>query len=175
VKPTIVPSKKFQRWLDALDTASLPTSEGLFDKVATDMARLGDEIDWDELKVQAAEPNEECLYLLAQHESDGPALYLVSDGAGVTSPAHEHKTWAVIVGLSGIESNILYELNSLNGREVRRGEVKNIGAGDSIVLTDGAIHATEVIGPQATFHLHLYGKPLHCLPSFEDRIFCVLA
>lgn len=139
------------------------------------MARLGNEIDWDELQVQVAGPNEERLYLLAQREPDGPALYLVSDGAGVTSPAHEHRTWALIVGLSGIESNILYERTSLEEREARRNEVKNIGAGDSIVLTEGAIHATEVIGPKATFHLHLYGKPLHCLPSFEDRIFCVLA
>lgn len=173
MQPIQLPSQECQRWLNTLGAAYLSASEAWFDTVAADMARLGNDIDWAELQVCAAAPKEERLYLLAQLGPDGPALYLVSDGHGVTSPAHEHNTWAIIVGLRGIESNILYEVTSREGREARHNGARNIGVGDFIVLTESAVHATQVIGTQATFHLHLYGKPLHSLPAFEDRVFNV--
>ena len=170
-----VPVPECQRWLTALVVANASASEGVLEQVAADLIRLGNELDWSKLETPSAKPGEERLYLLAQAGQEGPCLYLVSDGPGVTSPAHEHSTWAVIVGLRGIERNAFYEATSHERREARCVRVRDIGIGDRAVLTEATIHATEVIGPQATFHLHLYGKPLHALPLFENRIFHVPA
>jgi predicted metal-dependent enzyme (double-stranded beta helix superfamily) len=170
-----VPVPECQSWLAALFMGGASVSESVLGQIAADLTRLGNELDWNRIQAPAAEPGEERVYLLAQAGQDGPSLYRVSDGLGVTSPAHEHKTWAVIVGLSGIEGNAFYEATSHGAREARHVRARNIGPGDRIVLMEAAIHSTEVVGTQATFHLHLYGKPLHALPPFDERVFHVPA
>lgn len=114
-----------------------------------------------------AEPGEELLHALFAHPT-GPTLYLVSDGVGVTSPPHEHMTWAVIVGLSGFELNTLYSQGV--GTAMHLVSELVVGPGDFIVLEPVAIHATSVVGTQPTLHLHMYGRPLHTLPPFAARV-----
>jgi predicted metal-dependent enzyme (double-stranded beta helix superfamily) len=160
-----------QIWLKNLNVAGAATSESVLHRIASELSRLGGELDWGKMQVSQANPGEERLYLLAQLGQDGPTLYLVSDGAGTMSAAHEHQTWAAIAGLRGVERNVLYEVTSQERREARRSSVKDIGAGDCIVLTKSVVHSTKVVGAEATFHLHLYGRPLHSLPPFEDRVF----
>ena len=114
------------------------------------------------------------VYELAISASRGPSLYLVSDGAGVTSLPHDHKTWAVIAGIRGQELNHHYRMQSFGQRTVVHAGRAEIGAGGVLVLDAGDIHSTEVVGTQATFHLHLYGRPLHALPNFESRCHTVV-
>lgn len=123
----------------------------------------------DVLSLPKAAGQQELLYPL--HVAPGePALYLVSDGPGVASPPHEHATWAVIVGLSGNERNVIYQRDLASGalRPLRTVDIK---ANDMIHLRADAIHATVAVDDLPTFHLHLYGKPLNELPPFAFRCY----
>jgi predicted metal-dependent enzyme (double-stranded beta helix superfamily) len=120
---------------------------------------------------RAANAGDELVYPLSVGEHDGLSLYLVSDGVGVVSPPHEHHTWAVIAGIQGRELSHLYRRQSSATRCVVRTGSSEVGAGEVLVLDESTIHSTESIGSVATFHLHLYGCPLHQLPAFEARCF----
>jgi predicted metal-dependent enzyme (double-stranded beta helix superfamily) len=137
-------------------------------EIAVVLRRLASTQTWQEASLVAASPGEEVLYEL-DVTADGPSLYLVSDGQGVTSPPHEHGTWAVIAGVRGAEANV--QFRPLSGRLVAPIDRVVVGAGESLVLSADAIHATEVVGAEPTFHLHLYGKPLRELSSFASRVF----
>lgn len=137
-------------------------------EIAAVLQQLASSPHWKNVHWPAALPGEELLYELAVSPG-GASLYLVSDGSGVISPPHEHGTWAVIAGLRGNEANVLYP-------RVVAGQVAPIdrvvvGPGALMVLAATAIHATEVVGAEPTFHLHLYGKPLSELASFGSRVF----
>jgi predicted metal-dependent enzyme (double-stranded beta helix superfamily) len=130
---------------------------------------------WNTARMRTASPDEELLYELAVDANEGPSLYLVSDGIGVSSPPHCHTTWAVISGIRGVEVNTLYVLDDEASKRVSPGSERAIGAGDTLILDASSIHSTRVAGSQATFHLHLYGRPLHLLPSFESRAYVLAA
>lgn len=119
-------------------------------------------------------PAEELVHALHASAS-GPAAYLVSDGAETRSPAHEHQTWTVIVGIAGCEVNRLYALESprseASERRLRFESEQLVGPGDSLVLASTAIHSTSVLGPESTMHLHVYGQALERLPPFASRTF----
>lgn len=113
---------------------------------------------------------EELVHVL--HEATGgPSLYLVSDAAGVRSEPHEHQTWAVIVGLSGKELNVVYELHDAGSRSVKPVFRQEVEAMDVICLPAKAIHSTQAMGAEPTFHLHLYGVPLSELPPYRSRCY----
>ena len=131
---------------------------------------LAKSVDWNALQMRYATGNEELLYPL--HVAPGqPALYLVSDGPGVTSAPHGHGTWAVIVGLSGNELNTLYERSPVTCGSVRALRNVEIKAYDVLHLPADAIHATRAMDDVPTFHLHLYGKPLTELPPYPTRCY----
>lgn len=102
-------------------------------------------------------------------ESQSPSLYLVADMPGVKSLPHIHHTWAVIVGIRGVELNIIYELEE--GHRVRELHRCFLGSGMALSLAPTDIHSTETISDIPTLHLHLYGKPLHELIPFQERVF----
>ena len=124
---------------------------------------------WATPEIRAAAPGEELLYEVAVTRG-APSLYLVSDGVGVVSSAHTHQTWAVIAGIRGQELNLLFGVISTAEKSVGPpSESVIVGVGQTLSLGKECIHATEVLGSEATFHLHLYGQPLCELPSFESR------
>lgn len=102
-------------------------------------------------------------------ESQSASLYLISDGPGIKSLPHTHHTWAVIVGIRGIEQNIFYELE--DGHRVQELRRCSIGPGMALLLKPTDIHSTETVSEVPTLHLHLYGKPLHELLPFQQRVF----
>lgn len=126
-------------------------------------------VEWPHTGLESAGPGQERLYRLGHESSDGPAAYLVSDGVGVVSPPHEHETWAVVAGIAGHEINHLFVRTSSEGRTVKKIETKVIGPGETLTMADDAIHATAVGDGSAIFHVHVYGRPLNSLSSFEDR------
>lgn len=127
---------------------------------------------WPRSSFRPADPGEELVYEL-DVASGKPSLYLVSDGVGTRSPAHRHDTWAIMAGIRGRESHAVFAFASDPGRPVVPMGVMTVGRGETLVLTADRIHATEVVGSEATFHLHLYGRPLHELPSFVTRCHAV--
>lgn len=134
------------------------------------LGRVMTQLPLDRTAYRAAAPGEELVYVL--HEAgDGPALYLVSDGAGVQSAPHEHQTWAVIAGLAGNELNVLYQLAEPGRRVVRPVSQSPVRAGEFIGLPSGAIHATLAADAQPTYHLHLYGRPLRLLAPYASRCY----
>lgn len=136
-----------------------------------DLLRLCRKLDFNQLDLPEAGPGQEFLHHLAVSPLGGPSLYLVSDGPGVTSPPHEHQTWAVIVGIRGCEINTRFERQDVGSRQVVAVESVSVGPGQLLLLSPEQIHATAVLGERATFHLHLYGKALHTLPPFKSRCF----
>lgn len=130
---------------------------------------------WPAAPYRQAAPGEELLYELALCKGNGPSLYLVSDGVGITSPPHCHETWVVIAGIRGRELNRRYTPQSSAGRTaVRTGEIE-IGPGQTLILGVDDIHSTEVQGSSPTYHLHLYGRPLNELSSFKSRCYTIVS
>lgn len=120
-----------------------------------------------------AGPCQELVYGLAEESRYGLALYLVSDAPGLASPPHEHLTWAVITGAGGVEVTTLYRIIDPKRREVAVCREIVVGAGQTLVLSEGAIHSTAVLGATAMYHLHLYGKPLRSLPPLRERTYAL--
>ncbi|MCY4590293.1 MAG: cysteine dioxygenase [Alphaproteobacteria bacterium] len=95
-------------------------------------------------------------------EPDGShALYLFSSDGDCETPPHDHGTWAVIVGIHGIELNRLYRRLGPDRFELVR-EVA-IGPGEGLCLMPDDIHAIASPGKAPLMHLHLYGQ------AFEDQ------
>ncbi|MCV2358567.1 hypothetical protein LNV08_06210 [Paucibacter sp. TC2R-5] len=139
--------------------------------VAEDLLKLCRGLDFGRLDLQEAGPGQEVLHNLSVSSKGGPSIYLVSDGPGVTSRPHEHKTWAVIVGIQGCEINTRFQSVVKDSRQVVAVDSVNVGAGQLLWMLPDEIHATSVLGEQATFHLHLYGSALHAVPPFQSRCF----
>ena len=127
---------------------------------------------WSASSFRAALPGEELVYELAVAPGV-PSLYLVSDGVGTSSAPHRHGTWAIIAGVRGRESNVVFRVTDRNEELVAPADVVAVGRGETLIFTAESVHATEVAGVEATFHLHLYGCPLHELPSFQSRCYRV--
>ena len=123
----------------------------------------------------AATAGQERLHPVVPGKFGGPALYVVSDGAGIISAPHEHRTWVAIVGLRGIEVNTIFRRDfrrdSTSTRAVVREREVAVGPGDLLVLDAAQIHATRVDGEASTVHVHLYGRALSALPPFAQRCF----
>lgn len=125
------------------------------------------------LSFTAAKHGEERLYELAVISESTPSVYLVTDGAGVVSPPHEHCTWAVIVGLRGNELNTFFSRPSAGSAVVTPEQSIDVGAGEFLTMRAAAVHSTTTVGNESTFHVHLYGRPLVALPPFASRCFAM--
>lgn len=94
------------------------------------------------------------------HEDPDPGLWVV-----VASwlphrgpPPHNHGTWAVIAGLEGEETNILWRRR---GNGIERQGVERIGAGGVTGFLPQAIHSVMNESDQVTLSLHIYGRNLN--------------
>lgn len=139
--------------------------------IGRDLRKLGAEIDAAVIAGLTAAPKQERLHPVAEAACGGPALYVVSDGAGVVSAPHEHLTWVVIVGLRGTELNAIFRRADRSTRRIVHKSDVAVGPGDLLVLDAAQIHSTRVEGATSTVHLHLYGRALSALPPFAQRSF----
>lgn len=158
----------------AIDVAALQLGDQPSDRqlaVAGDlMLHLASATDWPATGLVPASGDQELLYPLHVTPAQ-PALYLVSDGPGVTSAPHGHATWAVIVGVHGNEHNTMYRRDTPTADAVRPVSNVDVKALDVLILRATAIHATRAADQAPTFHLHLYGKPLDELPPYASRCY----
>jgi predicted metal-dependent enzyme (double-stranded beta helix superfamily) len=96
-----------------------------------------------------------CLYRIAEDADHRFALYVNSTLGGHNTPAHNHTTWAVIVGVSGEELNCFYDRADEGGvREKGRFVVKQ-GTGVAFMPED--LHSIHIQGPLVNFHMYGLG------------------
>jgi predicted metal-dependent enzyme (double-stranded beta helix superfamily) len=96
-----------------------------------------------------------CLYRVAEDADHRFALYVNATLGGHHTPAHNHTTWAVIVGVSGEELNCFYERAADGGvREKGRRVVKQ-GTGVTFMPED--LHSIHIDGPLINFHMYGLG------------------
>jgi len=104
-----------------------------------------------------------CLYRLAEDADHRFALYANSSLGGYGTPAHNHTTWAVIVGVSGEELNRFYDRTADNGVREKGQHLVRQGSGVSFMPED--LHSIHIDAPLLNFHM--YGLALEQLHRRE--------
>jgi predicted metal-dependent enzyme (double-stranded beta helix superfamily) len=104
-----------------------------------------------------------CLYRLAEDADYRFALYANSSLGGYATPAHNHTTWAVIVGVSGEELNRFYDRTADNGVREKGQHLVRQGSGVSFMPED--LHSIHIDAPLLNFHM--YGLALEQLHRRE--------
>jgi len=104
-----------------------------------------------------------CLYRLSEDPDHRFALYLNSSLGGYGTPAHNHTTWAAIVGVNGDEQNRFYERTADGGvRETGRFVV---APGTGVAFLPDDLHSIHIDAPLLNFHM--YGLALEQLHRRE--------
>ena len=104
-------------------------------------------------------PEASLSYRIAQND-DELALYVQCVDDGTSAPPHEHRTWAVIVGMRGHELNRLYGPCAGGGKpQVQREVMVERGTGVAMLRDD--VHSIHIEGAATNFHC--YGLALERL------------
>jgi len=103
-----------------------------------------------------------CLYRVSEDPDHRFALYANSSLGGYGTPAHNHTTWAVIVGVTGDELNRFYD-RAAEGVSVKGELVVRQGTGVAFMPDD--LHSIHIDAPLLNFHM--YGLALEQLARRE--------
>ena len=103
-----------------------------------------------------------CLYRVAEDPDHRFALYVNASLGGHSTPAHNHTTWAVIVGVTGEELNRFYDRTSDAPRQKGEYVVKQ---GTGVCFLPEDLHSIHIHAPLVNFHM--YGLALDHLHSRE--------
>jgi predicted metal-dependent enzyme (double-stranded beta helix superfamily) len=103
-----------------------------------------------------------CLYRLSEDADHRFALYANASLGGYGTPAHNHTTWAVIVGVTGEELNRFYERTPEGVRQTGSDVVRQ-GTGVAFMPED--LHSIHIEAPLLNFHM--YGLALEQLHARE--------
>src|SRR3990170_3285573 len=108
-----------------------------------------------------------CLYRLSEDADHRFALYANASLGGYGTPAHNHTTWAVIVGVTGAELNKFYERTAEGIRENGRDVVCH-GAGVAFMPED--LHSIHIEAPLLNFHMYgLALEQLHRREFYKEK------
>lgn len=108
-------------------------------------------------------PRTSCLYRLWEDKDHRFALYANAAQGTYDTPAHNHTTWAVIVGVSGEELNRFYDRSDDGGVREKGQHVVQQGTGVSFMPDD--LHSIHIQAPLLNFHM--YGLGLEQLARRE--------
>jgi len=103
-----------------------------------------------------------CLYRVAEDPDHRFALYVNASLGGHNTPAHNHTTWAVIVGVSGEELNRFYDRAEKGVQEKGQYVVKQ---GTGVAFMPDDLHSIHIQAPLVNFHM--YGLALDQLHRRE--------
>jgi predicted metal-dependent enzyme (double-stranded beta helix superfamily) len=106
-------------------------------------------------------------HLLSLDPDGGYALYLFSSGSDGEAPPHDHRMWAVIAGIEGVEHNKVFRRLD-DGSVPGRGRIEfshefSVTPGTGLALAAEDVHSIHVEATRPLMHLHLYGKALDLL------------
>lgn len=104
------------------------------------------------------------LYRLSQDHDDRFVLYAQRSKGQVSTPAHNHTTWAVVVGFSGQEHNRFYARRE-DGNGVVQTHDHMVEAGTGVAMLPDDLHSIHIDGPALNFHC--YGLALEQLEARE--------
>ena len=109
-----------------------------------------------------------CLYRVAEDEDHRFALYVNSSLGGHKTPAHNHTTWAVIVGVMGKELNRFYDRVPGGGVKEKGSHVVRQGTGVAFLPED--LHSIHIEGPLLNFHMYGQGlEQLHRREFYKEK------
>jgi predicted metal-dependent enzyme (double-stranded beta helix superfamily) len=95
-----------------------------------------------------------CLYRVAEDPDHRFALYVNASLGGHNTPAHNHTTWAVIVGITGEELNRFYDRADDGVRETGQFVVKQ---GSGVAFLPDDLHSIHIQAPLLNFHMYGLG------------------
>ena len=104
-----------------------------------------------------------CLYRISEDADHRFALYANASLGGYGTPAHNHTTWAVIVGVTGEELNKFYDRDPNSGVREKGRDVVKQGTGVAFMPED--LHSIHIEAPLLNFHM--YGLALEQLHQRE--------
>jgi len=99
------------------------------------------------------------LYRLAEDDDHRFALYANASNGKVSTPPHDHTTWAVVVGVSGNELNRFYQ-RTADGGVTETGQYL-VEPGTGVAMLGDDIHSIHLDSP--AMNLHCYGLALEQL------------
>jgi predicted metal-dependent enzyme (double-stranded beta helix superfamily) len=91
---------------------------------------------------------------VAEDDDHRFALYVNSSLGGHKTPAHNHTTWAVIVGVSGEEENRFYD--RVEGKPVEKGQAV-VKQGTGVCFLPEDLHSIHIQAPLINFHMYGLG------------------
>ncbi len=106
-------------------------------------------------------PRQSCLYRLSEDEDHRFALYANAALGRYANAAHNHATWAVIVGVYGEEHNRLYRRCDDGGIEETGTAV--IGPGTGLTFLPDDLHSLDIDARTPMLNFHMYGLALEQL------------
>ena len=108
-----------------------------------------------------------CLYRLSEDADHRFALYANASLGGYGTPAHNHTTWAVIVGVTGEELNKFYDRAGGGVQEKGRDVVRQ-GTGVAFLPED--LHSIHIEAPLLNFHMYGLGlEQLHKREFYKEQ------
>lgn len=121
---------------------------------------------WLEKRFYAADPEQGFgLHTLHEEADHSLAIFAVSWLPNRGAPAHNHGTWAVVVGVDGPEKNVFFERTD-DGQRPGHAELKKIGEkifdfGDVLAMPTGGLHSIWNESATTSVSLHIYGRHLN--------------
>ncbi len=108
-----------------------------------------------------------CLYRLSEDADHRFALYANASLGGYGTPAHNHTTWAVIVGVTGEELNKFYDRAGTGVKEKGSAVVRQ-GTGVTFLPMD--LHSIHIEAPLLNFHMYGLGlEQLHQREFYKEK------
>lgn len=109
-----------------------------------------------------------CLYRLSEDPDHRFALYANASLGGYGTPAHNHTTWAVIVGVTGEEQNRFYDRSPDGGVSEKGRDVVRQGTGVAFMPED--LHSIHIDAPLLNFHMYgLALEQLHRREFYKEK------
>ena len=147
-------------------TAGAVDENAIFEQVGPLAKRLASNRSW--LEDRFYEPDKETgfsVFLLHEETDHSLAVLAISWAPGMGIAPHDHGTWAIVVGVDGIERNIRYKrLDDKRNPDYAELKVKdelNAGPGDLVCVKKGSIHAVRNDSDKVTVSLHTYGTHIN--------------
>jgi predicted metal-dependent enzyme (double-stranded beta helix superfamily) len=147
-------------------TAQETDPETITERVAPLARRLADSPGWFRPEFRQCDPEQGfSLHMLHEEPNHDLAVFLISWLPGRGTLPHNHKTWAVVVGMEGEEEEINFERlddrSKAGFADLKRGETHVMRAGDVARCYPEHIHTVRNVGQGVAMSLHTYGRHIN--------------
>ena len=104
-------------------------------------------------------------HLLHEEANHDLAVFLISWLPNRGTTPHNHKTWAVVVGMEGCEQEVNYDRLDNGGKpgfaDLKRSGAQVMKAGDVARCYPEHIHSVWNVGKEISMSLHTYGRHIN--------------